>query len=74
VKTENNLASQEATLVPFDRPSLPLSKKKKKATNHHLSESEPSSQERHLKILFSNQGFDLPNFKPDHKVSALHFL
>ncbi len=62
--------SQKATLVPLDRPWLPLLEN----CDHHPQKNEPFSQEMHLKIPPSSQGLKLSNSKPEYRVSALHFF
>jgi hypothetical protein len=51
VKTEKKLASQEATLMPLDRPWLLLSEN----LDHHPPKNEPCCQEMHLKIPLSSR-------------------
>jgi hypothetical protein len=55
LQTKKELASQEATLVPFDRSCLPFSEK----PDVHHPKNEPLSQEMHLKILHLSSGLKL---------------
>jgi hypothetical protein len=69
VKTEKKLASKQATLVPLNIPSLPLSEKP-----YHRPQSELFSQKMHLKISLLGQGLKVTNYKPGCGVSALHYF
>jgi hypothetical protein len=69
-KQKKKLASQDAALVPLNRPCLPLSEK----PDHHLTRNEPFSQEMHLKIPLSSQGLKMAYSNPGCRISVLSLL